>query len=292
VGAFATGTLASPQGRELPVGIASFDQSAAVSPTTVAGVPQDHLEAVLLEHLRRFPAAKVRFGTELVSFDQDTDGVTVVLRTLMSGREPVVRADRLVGADGAHSRVRDGLGIAMDGPDHLGEHLTVLFEAPLRELVGDRRYGIYFIEHPEAGGIFVPNGTHNRWLYGRAWQPRRERLEDYTDTRLTALIRGGRRRPRPARAAGGQGGVLARRPGGPALPRRPRLPGRRGPRPWLEAGLGAGRVGRAGAAGQLRGRVAADRRPPDRPLGAGGAEACPTTSPARSTPSWHRRCPT
>jgi putative polyketide hydroxylase len=108
VGAFATETLASPQGRELPVGIASFEQSAAASPTTAAAVPQDHLEPVLLEHLRRFPAAKVRFGTELVSFDQDTDGVTVVLRTLTSGREPVVRADWLVGADGAHSRVRDG----------------------------------------------------------------------------------------------------------------------------------------------------------------------------------------
>jgi putative polyketide hydroxylase len=56
-------------------------------------------------------------------------------------------------------------------------------------VVGDRRHGIYFIQHPEAGGVFVPNGTRNRWLYGRAWQPRRERLEDYTDARLTALIR-------------------------------------------------------------------------------------------------------
>jgi hypothetical protein len=38
-------------------------------------------------------------------------------------------------------------------------------------VVGDRRYGIYCIQHPEAGGIFVPNGTRNRWLYGRAWRP-------------------------------------------------------------------------------------------------------------------------
>jgi putative polyketide hydroxylase len=189
VGAFATETLASPEGVVLPVGVATYEQAAAVSPTTVAGVPQDHLEPVLLEHLRTFPAAEVRFGTELVAFHQDTDGVTVVLRERTSGRETVVRADYLVGADGAHSRVRDGLGIAMDGPDHLAEHLTVLFEAPLREVVGERRYGIYFIQHPEAGGVFVPNGTRNRWLYGRSWRPERERLEDYTDARLTALIR-------------------------------------------------------------------------------------------------------
>jgi putative polyketide hydroxylase len=189
VGAFATETLASPEGVALPVGVATYEQAAAVSPTTVAGVPQDHLEPVLLEHLQGFAAAELRFDTELISFHQDTDGVTVVLREHASGRDTTVRADYLVGADGAHSRVRDGLGIAMDGPDHLAEHLTVLFEAPLHEVVGERRYGIYFIQHPQAGGVFVPNGTRNRWLYGRAWQPQRERLEDYTDARLTALIR-------------------------------------------------------------------------------------------------------
>jgi putative polyketide hydroxylase len=189
VGAFATETLASPEGVVLPVGVATYEQSAAVSPTTVAGVPQDHLEPVLLRYLRRFPAAEVRFGTELASFHQDADGVAVVLRERATGRDTVVQADYLVGADGAHSGVRRALGIAMDGPDHLAEHLTALVEAPLREVVGDRRYGIYFIQHPDAGGVFVPNGSGDRWLYGTAWQPQRERLEDYTDARLTALIR-------------------------------------------------------------------------------------------------------
>jgi hypothetical protein len=46
----------------------------------------------------------------------------------------------------------------MDGPDHLNDQLTVLSEAPLGKVVGDRRHGIYFIRHPEAGGVFVPNG--------------------------------------------------------------------------------------------------------------------------------------
>jgi hypothetical protein len=95
----------------------------------------------------------------------------------------------VVGADGAHSRARQLLGIAMEGPDHLNEQLTVLFEAPLAEVVGDRRYGIYFVQQPDAAGVFVPNGAGDRWLYGRGWEPERERLEDYTDARLTGLIR-------------------------------------------------------------------------------------------------------
>jgi putative polyketide hydroxylase len=189
VGAWAAESLASPEGAVAPLGHPGFEEAAAASPTSLAAVPQDHLEPVLLGHLRQLPAAEVRFGTELAGFDQDADGVTVTLRERAGGAERLVRADWLVGADGAHSRVRSGLGVAMDGPGHLNEQLTVLFEAPLDEVVGDRRYGIYFIQHPEAGGVLVPNGSRGRWLYGRSWEPLRERLDDYTDERLTGLIR-------------------------------------------------------------------------------------------------------
>ena len=37
--------------------------------------------------------------------------------------------------------------------------------------------------------MLVPNGSHDRWLYGRGWDPARERLDDYTDDRLAGLIR-------------------------------------------------------------------------------------------------------
>ena len=188
-GAWAAETLASPEGTELPLGVADLAQAAGASPTTLAAVPQDHLEPVLLRHLERSGLAEVRFGTELVTFDQDADGVTLVLREPATGGCRTVRAGHLVGADGAHSRVRSLLDIAMEGPDHLNEQLTVLFEAPLAEVVGGRRHGIYFIQHPGAAGVLVPNGAGDRWLYGRQWAPERERLADYTDERLTGLIR-------------------------------------------------------------------------------------------------------
>ncbi len=155
----------------------------------IAAVPQDHLEPVLLHHLEALGLTEIRFGTELTGLDQGAEEVTVVLRERAGGAARTVRAGYLVGADGAHSRVRRLLGVAMDGPDHLDEQLTVLFEAPLGEVVGDRRHGIYFIQHPEAGGVLVPNGAGSRWLYGRRWDSPGERLEDYTDARLTGLIR-------------------------------------------------------------------------------------------------------
>jgi 2-polyprenyl-6-methoxyphenol hydroxylase-like FAD-dependent oxidoreductase len=189
VGAWATETLASPDGVLLPLGHPDFEQVGAASPTALAAVPQDHLEPVLLRHLEGLGLTEVRFGAELVALDQAADGVTVVLREPATGATRTVRAGYVVGADGAHARTRALLGIAMDGPDHLRDQLTVLFEAPLGEVVGGRRYGIYFIQHPEAGGVLVPNGAGDRWLYGREWAPDRERLDDYTDTRLSGLIR-------------------------------------------------------------------------------------------------------
>jgi putative polyketide hydroxylase len=189
VGAWAAETLASPEGALVPLGHPDFEQVVSTSPTMLAAVPQDHWEPVLLRHLEGLGRADIRFGTELVALDQDAEGVTVVLRERATGGLRTVRTGYVVGADGAHSPTRALLGIAMDGPDHLREQLTVLFEAPLSEVVGERRYGIYFLQHPEAGGVFVPNGAGERWLYGREWAPDRERLEDYTDARLTGLIR-------------------------------------------------------------------------------------------------------
>jgi putative polyketide hydroxylase len=188
-GAWAAETLASPEGVVVPLGIADLEEIANASPATPAAVPQDHLEPVLLRHLETLGLAEVRFGTELIALGQDADGVTVLLRDRPGGAERTVRAGFLVGADGAHSGTRRLLGVAMDGPDHLDEQLTVLFEAPLAEVAGDRRHGIYVVQHPEAGGVLVPNGAGDRWLYGRSWDPPRERLEDYTDARLTGLIR-------------------------------------------------------------------------------------------------------
>jgi putative polyketide hydroxylase len=189
VGAWTAETLTATEGVLMPLGHPDFEQATAASPTGLAAVPQDHLEPVLLRHLGRLGTAEVRFGTELVALDQGADGVTVALREVATGHERTVRAGYVVGADGAHSRARRLLGIAMEGPDHLNDQLTVLFEAPLAEVVGDRRYGIYFVQQAEAAGVFVPNGAGNRWLYGRGWEPERERLDDYTDARLTGLIR-------------------------------------------------------------------------------------------------------
>ncbi|MET7982005.1 MULTISPECIES: FAD-dependent monooxygenase [unclassified Streptomyces] len=82
-------------------------------PYGFAALPQYETESILEGHLARFGTGIER-GTELVSFGQDSDGVTVALRSV-SGAEEEVRARYLVGCDGAHSVVRKQLGLTFEG---------------------------------------------------------------------------------------------------------------------------------------------------------------------------------
>jgi putative polyketide hydroxylase len=183
-------TLASAAaGSALSTGYPTREQSALISPTVPACVPQDHLEPVLLGHLRSLGPARVALGTELASVDCGPERVQALLRDVASGESRSVHARYLVAADGAHSAVRASLGIAMRGPGRLAERVSALFRAPLWRLVDGYRYGLYVVTHPEAAGALIPTGRDDRWLYAAEWDPAREQLADYTQKRLTQLIR-------------------------------------------------------------------------------------------------------
>ena len=86
--------------------------------------------------------------------------------------------DFVIGADGAHSRVRSLAGIAMRGPDDLAEYQSVHFRAELAPVVADQRYGLNVITHPDAAGVLTPKGPGDRWAYAREWRPGQERLDE------------------------------------------------------------------------------------------------------------------
>ena len=130
-------TLLGP-GEARPTSYPTHEQSAVVSPTRPTSVPQDHLEPVLLRHLRTFPGARVAFGTELVALGSQADGVRAVLREGGTTRE--VRARYVIAADGIRSRARQLLGIGLQGEERLSSAIATLFRAPLWARLGERRY--------------------------------------------------------------------------------------------------------------------------------------------------------
>jgi putative polyketide hydroxylase len=158
--------LDDPTPIEGPLGFPDEAACLAVSPVAAAVSPQDHLEPVLVEHLRSL-GGEVRFSTELVAFEQDTDRVDATIRDRESGNVSVVRSAFLVGADGPRSTVRAGLGIPMEGPDDLGRYLSMLFRADLSDVLGATRYGLYLVGEPGPGRpptVVVPSGADDRYV--------------------------------------------------------------------------------------------------------------------------------
>lgn len=102
-------------------------------------ISQYTLEPLLKEICEENPLIDVRFGHELVGFDQDADGVTARVRTT-SGADATFRAAYLVGADGGTSTVRKALGIKLNGRGNLRRLHQALFRC-------DRLYDVVPIGH-------------------------------------------------------------------------------------------------------------------------------------------------
>jgi 2-polyprenyl-6-methoxyphenol hydroxylase-like FAD-dependent oxidoreductase len=146
---------------------------------------------VLLGLLRDTKHGRLRTGCELVGLEQGVDSVVAFLREDRSDTTERVEVRYLVAADGAHSTVRAALDMHMGGPDALAEFQMVQFEAPLAPILGEHRYGLNIVTHPEAPGVFVVRGRHDRWGYAREVRDGQERLDECSEHRLAELINTG-----------------------------------------------------------------------------------------------------
>ncbi|MFI1172565.1 FAD-dependent monooxygenase [Streptomyces melanogenes] len=141
------------------------DGGAERTPSPGVICSQDALEPVLLRHATGLDASRVRFGTRLVCGAEDgRGGVEAILEETSTGSRHTVRADWVVGCDGAGSTVRAGAGITMEGPTGLGRYLSIRFEAPLGEVVADRASASYFLTAPGRGG-FLAVDNDRQWIY-------------------------------------------------------------------------------------------------------------------------------
>ncbi|MFB7634539.1 FAD-dependent oxidoreductase [Streptomyces sp. NPDC056149] len=163
---------------------------AKFSPSGWCLCSQNDLEPVLLECAREL-GGDLRFSTELMTCDQDADGVTAVVKDRNTGEHTTLRADYLIAADGPRSPVRERLGIGQTGPGDLFHNVSITFRAPeLADAVGDRHFIACYLTNPEADGALLPVDNHAEWVFHAPWHPDRgETLEDFDDQRCIDHIR-------------------------------------------------------------------------------------------------------
>ena len=107
---------------------------------------QFHLSRMLAELVDAEPRAQVLFSHRIVYFEQDEDGVTVWAETPYDIAE--IRADYLIGADGANSIVRKWLGVEFDGFTYPEKFLCLTTDTPLEEKLPNLAY-VNYVSDPE-----------------------------------------------------------------------------------------------------------------------------------------------
>jgi putative polyketide hydroxylase len=181
-------TVLTAPGSEVPIGLPTNDELRSVTPSEIANFPQDQLEAVLLDEYRD-RGGEVWFGTELVDLRMDDDGLTADLRSA-SGGPGTIRAQYLVGGDGARSTVRRLLGIELDNLGSEGNHLSVLLRADLSSVMPVTPHVLTVTTAPGVDGLFAVTGQPNRWIYDIEWHPEAgETLADWPPERWVSRLR-------------------------------------------------------------------------------------------------------
>jgi 2-polyprenyl-6-methoxyphenol hydroxylase-like FAD-dependent oxidoreductase len=144
----------SLSGKELKYFYKSFNDGVeGLSPTSRLFITQIGLEPVIRERAAAL-GAEHRFGTELVGFEPDKDEVRAVLRARDGGEQQRVRAQYLVAADGAHSSIREQLGIPMLGRGSFAHCITIYFKADVRPMLRGRNLSVVYVNHPTLLGFF------------------------------------------------------------------------------------------------------------------------------------------
>ena len=124
-----------------------------ISPSPRIFLTQIGLEPILLRAAEGL-GAKVEYASEAASLKQNGDGVTAVVRPRDGGDDRTIRAQYVVAADGAHSPVRERLGIRSLGHGSFSDSITIYFKADVSRLMGERNLSVIYVFGPRLQGFF------------------------------------------------------------------------------------------------------------------------------------------
>lgn len=179
-------SLADPDRRFLDPEEGQRDPQELSAVPPLAWISQAQVEEILRVGAEE-AGAELRPGTELISLSQDDEKVTAALREVSTGHEYVVEADYLVAADGNASRVRDLVGIDVEGGGNIGHMYVITFEADLTRYV--EKGAVEVIGMPGSGSSFILDGSDRHTLWVDYFPDRGETPEDFTEARCLERIR-------------------------------------------------------------------------------------------------------
>ncbi len=144
-------------------GAGGVDESwRAASPWVQQNLPQIRLEPILRARAEQLSPGRIRFHHELLSLEQDAEGVTAHIRDHDDGRDYAIRSQYLIGADGGR-RVAGEVGVEYVGLGVVVQAATLHVSADFSEWAPDPDVLIRWILSPQSGVgvVMVPMGPEH-----------------------------------------------------------------------------------------------------------------------------------
>lgn len=113
-------------------------------------VSQKYVEVCLYRHAQQQASVEIRYGWQLQQFTDTGDGIDAVVTSVNDGQTLNVKAEYMVGADGARSMVRHQLGISWGGATGFK-----------RKFMGGKMLAVY-LKAPE---FYARNPNDRAWMY-------------------------------------------------------------------------------------------------------------------------------
>jgi 2-polyprenyl-6-methoxyphenol hydroxylase-like FAD-dependent oxidoreductase len=135
-------------------------------PEPAQWVPQYTVEKVLHERIAKLPSVQLLTGTALEEASQSSAGVTATVRDLETDARSTIRAQYLIGADGARSRVREIIGAKMQGEHAFALNYNLILRIPeLDRTPPARRAIMYWLINPKSPGVLSPLDGNGEWAF-------------------------------------------------------------------------------------------------------------------------------
>jgi 2-polyprenyl-6-methoxyphenol hydroxylase-like FAD-dependent oxidoreductase len=139
---------------EIAAFIANLNQGVAeFSPSHRMFVAQDALEPLLRDRAEAF-GATLRYNAEVVSLEQDDEGVTAIVADGTTGTVDRIRSRYVVAADGNRSPIRGQFAIGMRGYGQLSRSATIYFRADCSQFLAGTELGVIYVTNQDLRGFF------------------------------------------------------------------------------------------------------------------------------------------
>src|SRR5262245_10066557 len=168
----------------------------AVSPCRRLFVTQPGLEPILRQRAER-AGAQVADGLEVINVKQEKESVTVLAKDVESSQQRRFTGQYLIGADGAHSKIRELVNIPFDGRGVFSNSITIYFHADLTKFMVGRTWSVIYVVNQTLTGFFrLDKDSHSGFFavhtIGDTSKPEASNAAaDVSEAKLIELLRGG-----------------------------------------------------------------------------------------------------